>query len=140
MLMNTLKKFGLTQLESQECNFKFRDDMHQVTLVVYVDDLLILSPELCGVKSSKEELRSLFKLTDLQELTSYLGAPFEQIGYTKFTGQSAYCIAILKQLRMEMVKMMPTPMVENMKQLFLKAAYSETEQKEGRYFSLVVPN
>lgn len=52
-LKSTLKKFRFTRLQSCECVFKFKDEKHEIVIFVYRDDLVILSPELSGVKWKK---------------------------------------------------------------------------------------
>lgn len=68
---------GFMQLKSCECVSRFRGDTHKVIIFIYVDDLVILSPEINGVKWAKEELKRALKLTDLDELKKYIGVYFK---------------------------------------------------------------
>lgn len=47
---NTPTKFGCKQLGSCKCVAKFKDETHEVIILVYVEDLVILSAELGVVK------------------------------------------------------------------------------------------
>lgn len=78
-LENAFKWFGFTQIISTECVFKFKNDMHEIIVLVHVEHIVILSPKLSGVKWAKEDLHSLFKCTDLEELKYYLRISFKQM-------------------------------------------------------------
>lgn len=50
----------------------------QVVILVHVDDRVILSFQKDGVKWVIEKLRSSLKLTDLGDISYYLGVTFER--------------------------------------------------------------
>lgn len=72
------------------------------------------------MKWAKEALKSLFILTDLEELKHHLGVSFKRMRNAMFLSQSAYCSHILKPFGMEIVKRMSSSMVENIRELFLE--------------------
>lgn len=53
-LKEALKRFGLTQLESSRTVFKFKDATHVLIILVYMEDLVNLSPKLSGVIEQKK--------------------------------------------------------------------------------------
>lgn len=57
-LKDTLTNFKYTPLEFRKCFFKFEDDTHGVTILVYVDYLVMLSSKLSRVKLARSELKS----------------------------------------------------------------------------------
>lgn len=58
-----------------------------MAILVHVDDLVILSPELREACLAKEEQKSVIKLTDLREQKSYLGVSFKQMRKKMFLSQ-----------------------------------------------------
>lgn len=112
--------------------FWFRDDTYVVMIFVHMEDLVILIPELSGVKWAEHEWNNLFKLSDWEELKYYFGFSFNGIENTTLLGESAYCSCFLKHLAMEMSKNTSTPMVEKMKTFFLELVLSEEKQNEAK--------
>lgn len=68
-----LQGLGFKQLSSCECCFETTAKTYRVIILVYVDDLIILSSTLSDVTWVKEKLDTLFKMKDLSELKYYLG-------------------------------------------------------------------
>lgn len=67
-LKKALEVVGSKQLESCKCVSKLKDYRFEVIVSVYVDDLLILSAGIEGIEWVKNEMKSLFKLTDFGKL------------------------------------------------------------------------
>lgn len=72
-LKMTLECFGFKQSDFSECVFKYKDNKIDVGILVYVDDLVVLTAEIDDIGSVKCALKSLFKLTGLGELKYYRG-------------------------------------------------------------------
>lgn len=92
-LRNFPKTFGFTPLKSCEFDFKFKDDTNEVINLVYLEDLLSLSPELTGVNEPMNSWKA----------------------NSMYLVQLAYCSRILNQFGMETVETTSTLMVENSK-------------------------
>lgn len=129
-----LERFGFTQLELCKRVFKCNYDKHDVIMLVNMDDLLILRPELSGVKRAKAELKELIEVYRLEGLKYCLGVSFKPIGHMTFLSQSAYCSRTTERFGMDMPKTVSTPMVENINQLFLGPVSSEAEHKKEKEF------
>lgn len=74
----------------EQRGFKLKIDTHEVIILVYVNDIVILGPEPNGVNWAKEVLKSLFKFTDFGKLEYYLGVSLKRIGNMMLQLQSAY--------------------------------------------------
>lgn len=71
-LKNFLRKLGYTQPESGECTIRFKDDTHEVLIVFYVDDFVILSPK--SVESiGREKVKESIQVDSFGELKYHLG-------------------------------------------------------------------
>lgn len=79
-------------------------------------------------------LKSQLKLTDLRELMYNLGVSFKRMRNTMFLSELAYCSPILKQLGKEKARAASAPMVDNIKELFLKLVSSEASTKKRKKF------
>lgn len=123
----------------ERVSFQVQNDMHEVIMLVKVDDLVILDLELSRVKRLIEELKRLFKLTVLGELKYYFGVCFKRIGNIILLLQLAYCSCILGQFGIEMARAGLTPIVENVKEFILKLVSSEAEHKVAKEFSYRSP-
>lgn len=98
-------------------------------ILVSVQDLVILSPELSGVKWAKKELKNLLNLTNMWKIKYCLGS-LKGMEDRTFLLQLTYCYSILKQF-------VAIPMTENIEDLFLKPVLSEAEPKEWKAFPTV---
>lgn len=80
----------------------------------------------------KEKLSSSFMLTDLGELSYYLGISFERKGNKMHVHQPAYWKRVLERFWMEFSKSAPTPMVDNIDNAVRDALSSKAEQDYGQ--------
>ena len=73
LIATKLKKMGFLQLQSDECVFiRFVDGKIQV-ITVYVDDLIIMTPNLLQCNGIKKKLQSEFDMKDLGPIHHILG-------------------------------------------------------------------
>ena len=63
-----LKTLGFTCIQADHCVFYKNIDGHDLIIMVYVDDNLILSDSLDLVNKTKKELSSRFEMTDLGDI------------------------------------------------------------------------
>ena len=133
-LSAVLLEYGFRKFQSSECLFVKGDGAEKVVLAVYVDDLIIMSPNRMEVDKTKEKLRVKFKLEDLGELRYYLGIKFERNGRKMILNQEAYCQRILKRFGMDQAASCPTPMVANIDELLKRKTVGEKEQEEMEKF------
>lgn len=106
--------------------------MHEAIILLYLDHLATLSPKPSEITCAKEKLERLFKFTVLSDQNFYLGFSSKSIQNSTLLSQAAYCSPVLKQFGMELTRMTSTPIVENIKEYFLKLFSSGAEQKEAK--------
>ena len=129
-LSKELQKFGFAKLNSTECVFRRGEGTEMVVLMVYVDDLLVLSPSIAEVRKVKTELRSQFKVQDLGILRYYLGIVFERNGNRATLTQGAFCERVLKKFCMDKRAPVPTPMVQNIDGILGAKPSGDAERKK----------
>ena len=92
------------------------DKTSPVLLALYVDDLIIATNNLKVMEETKSSLSTKFKMTDLGELTYYLGIQINMDRATRTVtlNQSKYILDILRRFKMEECKPVSTPMETNL--------------------------
>lgn len=81
--------------------FKISMERSQVVILVYDDDLVIIGFKENGVICVKDNLRSLFELNDLAEISYILRAAFERQGSVMSLHQAAYRRRVLDPFGVE---------------------------------------
>ena len=71
-LTASLKKLGWSQSQYDQCLF-YRNDVNREYLLVYVDDLLIITPDLTSCERVKGEIKETYAAKDLGECKHILG-------------------------------------------------------------------
>lgn len=101
-LYNELKKLGFVRSSSSECLFLLCSSV-TVTLVVYVDDVLLFGKDE-DIESVARKLKKIFTVTDLGRCSHFLGikVDFRQDGV--FLSQSAYVQKIVEAANMSSAK------------------------------------
>lgn len=84
-------------------------------LLIYVDDIFIVSDNELELKNFKIELFSRFKTSDLTDSNRFLGIDVEWSNEGVYLSQSKYVNCILKKFRMTNCKPVLTPMEINLK-------------------------
>ena len=111
---------------------KIKEDYLIVSL--YVDDLLVTGNNVGLVNEFKVEMKQVLEMTDLGEMTYFLGIEVHQQQHDVFICQKKYAKEILKKFRMEECKPTSTPM--NQKEKFCKEDGAE-KADEGLFRSMI---
>lgn len=103
---------GFKRCESDQCLYtKFENNDVQYILL-FVDDLIIISNTMDNVKTIKRTLGKEFEMTDIEKVESYLGIHIQQDRENGIIslGQPQYMKNLLKKFKMENCKSAATPM------------------------------
>ncbi|KAI4370868.1 hypothetical protein MLD38_019168 [Melastoma candidum] len=106
----------------------------RVVVGVYVDDLIITGARQEDVETFKEQMRRMFRMSDLGPLSFYLGLEVKQGGDGIKLGQAAYARKLLVKAGMAACNPCHTPMEVRLK---LSAKGSTPEVDAKMYRSLV---
>ena len=84
-------------------------------IVLYVDDLLITSSSVVGLRSIKSSLNKAFTMTDLRLLRQFIGLEVSQKTLGIMISQSIYSCDMLRIFHMEYCKSTPCPFLSGIK-------------------------
>ncbi|XP_031250562.1 uncharacterized protein LOC116108453 [Pistacia vera] len=101
---------------------------------LYVDDLLITRSNSKELNQFKTAMQNEFEMTDLGQMTYFLGMEISQSPNGIFVCQQRYATKILKKFGTESCKPVDTPLVPNLK---LRKEDGAKKMDEGKYRSLV---
>ena len=133
-LDSNLRKLGFSRCASDHGMYTRGMGKSRVVVGVYVDDLIITGANPGDLGAFKEEMRRLFRMSDLGLLSYYLGIEVQQ-GRNKITmGQSAYARKLLDKAGMGACKPISTPMEVRLK---LSTKSTTPEVDPTTYRSLV---
>ncbi len=108
-LVEFLQKLRFMQLELDHGIFVSMDK--QLYIAVYVDDLLIFGSDIACLKDVQQKLRDRFKMTDLRDISHYLGMQVDHFVGERITlCQSTYLKKILDRFKMTECKPASIPM------------------------------
>ena len=138
-LVDYLKSLGYERLEHDHCVF-----VHQngIIIAIYVDDLLLLGPDLAKIGQLKKQLSDRFCMRDMGAISWYLGMEVtrDRANRTFFIDQTAFIDRMLKDLGMEKCKSAKVPMdsgTEMVKNRYMGEDYEATKEEIQGYQSLV---
>ena len=77
--------------------------------LIYVDDILLISPDSAGIKSLISSLSSTFSMRDLGHAHYFLGTEFISTPTCYFLSQSKYLLSILQKAQMDRAKPTSNP-------------------------------
>ena len=97
VLREFLISHDLARLESDHCIYIEKD----LIVVIYVDDILILSKNKWFLQQMKKELKSCFKMSDLESVKHYLNIEIHQIKKRICLTQTEYITDMLKHFDMK---------------------------------------
>ena len=106
----SLRKLGFAPCASEHGMYTRGVAVSRVVVGVYVDDLIITGARLEELGAFKEEMRRLFKMSDLGLLSYYLGIEVKQGRNSITLGQPAYAKKLLEKAGMASCKHISTPM------------------------------
>ena len=108
-LVESLKKLGFVRLELDHGIFISKDK--QLFIAVYVDDLLFFGANISRLEDIQQKLRDQFKMTDLGDISHYLGMEVDYVVGEKITlCQSTYLKKVLDRFKMTGCKPATVPM------------------------------
>lgn len=107
------KKLGLENDVHEPCLFTWRKEGKFIFLILYVDDILIAGNDSKKLEEIKRELKTIFKMTELGEPSSFLRVNIKRNRETGETilSQENYIEQILEKLNMTECKPQNSPMV-----------------------------
>ena len=130
-LTDFLKSEGFTANESDCCIYTKDDQHNQITILFWVDDIIIACKDMTMINNTKEILHKRFKMDDRGELKWFLGIDFSRNSDGHYTmSQTRYTEDILRKFGMEPCKPTPTPAEKNLQ---LKQATAEENSKIEDY-------
>ncbi len=81
LLTGTLQEYGFEKFDSAHCVYvKNKGTAFATTIIVYVDDLIIISKDFNEISTAKRSLQAKFKVKHLGEILHFLGIQSERIG------------------------------------------------------------
>ena len=110
-----LMKLGFRKSLSETTLYIKGDDVNFIVVSVYVDNLLVTGSNVELVDKFKEDMKMVFEMTDLGEMTYFLGMEIKQKEEEVFISQKKYAKEILKKFRMDDCKSVDTPMSQKEK-------------------------
>ena len=114
-MQNVIKQHSFKQSQADYSLFtkKFNDSF--ISLVVYVDDILIASSNVQAIEELKVSLDQHFKLKDLGGLKYFLGLEIARSDKGNTLCQRKNALEVLKDARMSACKPSKVPMEQNLK-------------------------
>lgn len=93
-------KLGFQRSTFEHAVYARSQDGARLVVGVYVDDLVIMGSDPQHITAFKEEMESLFKISDLGLLSLYLGIEVHQSDEAITLNQSAYAIKLMEKSHM----------------------------------------
>ncbi|XP_047270283.1 uncharacterized protein LOC124899439 [Capsicum annuum] len=131
---NHLLDLGFEKSLSESTLYVKKVGSNIIIISPYVDDLLMTENNITLIEEFKEEMMRFFEMTDLGEMTYFLGMEIKQTQNKVFICQKKYMKEILKRFRMEECKSVNTLMNKKEK---LKKDDGAKLVDEGAYRSLI---
>ena len=113
ILSEFFKSKGFSQSKSDACLFVRDNESGKLFLVVWVDDIIVAGTDKL-VNKIKETMKSKFKMTDLGNISYFLGIQFEQSSGVITMSQEHYLQNVLKRYDMDTCKPRQTPCETNL--------------------------
>lgn len=109
-------RIGFKRCKSDQCLYVQRIDGDLCILLLYVDDLVLVSNNMQMINRIKSSLAAEFEMTDVGEVNYFLGIYIERDTEKKVIelSQSQYMNNMLKKFAMENCKTASTPMDKNL--------------------------
>ena len=108
-----LLKIGFTQTNADLCLYMQRSTEGIMFLIIWVDDIIILSNNVKMVNVFKEQISKEYSVKDLGQLKYFLGIEFSVTERSVQMSQSGYCKTILERFGMMDSKPMKIPCEKN---------------------------
>ena len=105
-----LQHLGFTKSLSESTLYIKQNGDNILIISLYVDDLLVTGNNNNNVETFKQEMMSVFEMTDLGLMSFFLGMEVKQAEHEVFICQKKYAKEILKKFKLEDCKAVSTPM------------------------------
>jgi hypothetical protein len=105
-----LMKLGFVKSPSESTLYIKGDQVNFLVISLYVDDLLVTGSSVELIQQFKDDMKQVFEMSDLGEMSYFLGMEVEQKNGDIFICQRKYAKEMLKKFNMENCKSMSTPM------------------------------
>ncbi|KAL0411138.1 UNVERIFIED_CONTAM: Retrovirus-related Pol polyprotein from transposon RE2, partial [Sesamum latifolium] len=109
------QRYGFTQSCHDHCLFSVGSDYQFIALLVYVDDVLVVSPSLDLIASVKQYLHRLFTIKDLEIARYFLGLQIARSEVGISLTQSKYIHDILTDTGLLSAKSVTSPLPQGVK-------------------------
>jgi hypothetical protein len=110
----TIKKFGFKENEKDNCIYAKFKNRKFIFLILYVDDILLVSSDVNLLLEKKKFLSSNFDMKDLSEASFVLGIIHrDRRNGVLGLSQKSYLEKVLKKSNMHQCKLSPVPIVKD---------------------------
>ena len=116
-LSAALKDYGFNQSKADYSLFTKETGSTFVTVLAYVDDLLLAGNDVAAIDSVKNFLATQFYMKDLGDIRYFLGIEVDRTKQGIFLSQQKYVLDLLKEFNMFHVKPLKLPMDSHVKLL-----------------------
>ena len=116
-LSAALQDYGFQQAKADYSLFTKEEGSTFVTVLAYVDDLLLAGNDVAAIESVKRFLATQFHMKDLGEIRYFLGIEVDRTKQGIFLSQQKYVLDLLKEFNMMHVKPLKLPMDTHVKLL-----------------------
>ena len=130
-----MKEKGFTNLKSDPYVYIRRNEGKLEVITVWVDDLLLITKSDESMFNLKEELKSMFEITDLGEPTKIVGIEITVNPNSIVIAQKQYIISILQQEGMQDANPVSTPLIPNIK---LEQNPDRTNGDQSNSFAMLI--
>lgn len=133
-ITNYLRLHGFTSLPSDPCVLQ---NAQGDLLVLWVDDIIIISETLQGIANIKRILSAEYEIHDLGELTDYLGLTISRARSTKtlYVTQHVYIQRILQRFHMESCRSVSAPAADS--SVLIPSSNSATSDQRQLYQAML---
>ncbi|KAI3501786.1 hypothetical protein L1887_29807 [Cichorium endivia] len=133
-LDETLKNMGFHRCLQENAVYRKTSNEEYIVIAVYVDDLLVTGTSLEFIKQFKKRMATQFEMSDLGELSCYLGIEVSQDVDRIKIKQEHYAMKILNEAGMQECNATQCPMESGLK---LSKAENEPEVDATHYRKIV---
>jgi hypothetical protein len=109
-LHKTLTDLGFEQCPQEHAVYKRNTEKESLLVGVYVDDLIVTGTSVSGINQFKEQMKTMFSMSDLGLLNYYLGIEVRQSSDGISLCQSSYAEKLLEKSGMKGCNSVQTPM------------------------------
>ena len=128
-LVEFLKENGFKRCMKDKCVFKKETDDYTMVIVVYVDDLILVTNSEKQRTAFKDTVATRFKMRDLGPVAQLLGIKIERTKDTLKLSQPHFIKKLLEATRMTNCKTKPVPLPESM----VANLHKDEESEETNY-------